>query len=265
MIKKLLLAATLFLASASFGQIVFGTPVSHLKDPAGTTDTSGATYTASANSGLLCVIAFDDNGSTTVVNSIVVSGSPTYSTAWAKRATDGRVFVANQGGTEVWTAETSSGFTNQTITPTISSSERFAYACVPISGIASGGMTGGNSNSAAPTNSDPIQVTVTSSGHNNSKYIDAYGCFDNVGHTFTSAAAFTDDACINCANEANVWVHVALAHSTSPVSPAANTTVGYSNTKGGGANPCTHPEILASEILVGAGGGTPTNQFPRVQ
>lgn len=245
--KKFLLVTCLLLASVSAfaADPTFATAAKSPDGPsAATTAVTASTFTAGAGDLVYCAAAMDDNGSSTHITGITVSGSPSYSTAWAKLATDGAILVSNQGAIEFWWGVTSSGFTNQAATVTISSSERVVALCNSIHGQASTPIPATNSSTQIVGTTSTL--TVTSSGHDNSKYIGFFGCFSNVAQNgFSSGAPYTDDGCSNCSNVANQWVHLAVAHSTNNVTPAGNTVVNFTQ-----VNSCSNPMEIAMEIAV---------------
>jgi hypothetical protein len=247
--RIILILPLLLLCVPALAQVTKGTAVSGRKDPAGT-QLVISSWTAGANALVVCGIHYDDNGTSTVVNSVSVSGSPSYSTAWAQLATNGREFTANVLGTELWWAVTSSGFTAQSVTIDISSSERFAAECQSYTGIDTANPIPASAKASSTAGSTP-SVTVTSSGNDNSLYVGVIGCGTNSARTITAGTGYTVDA-DQFQNAINKWVHGALETKNAAVSPAANTTVDATMS---GACTSGRWQIIAAEIKKAAGGG----------
>lgn len=250
MLKKLLISLLLLSTAAFAADPTFGTAAKSADGTAAaTTVATGATFSCAIGALCYCMAVYDDNGTSTHVTGMVVSGSPTYTVAWAKRSTDGSIFFANIGGGEVWTAIPSSTITSQTVTSTISSSEKQSLLCNSASGQDPSTPIPA-SNSGTQTVGTTATLTVTSSGHDNSKYVGFFMCFDNTAmNGFSSGAAYTDDGCVNCSNVASQYTHLAVAHSTTNVTPAGNTIVNFTQ-----VHSCASPAEIAFEIALPSAG-----------
>jgi hypothetical protein len=200
-------------------QVTKGTAISVIKDPAGTSVTTASTFSAGANALITCGVTYDDNGANTQVSSISISGSPTYAIAWQQIATNGRVFLANSLGTEMWMSVASTAISNQAVTVTISSSERFTVACQSFTGIDTANPIPASASASAST------VTVTSSGNDNSLYAGTIGCASNSAATIAAGSGYTMDASPNYGAGTNKWVHGSWETKNAAVTPPANTTV----------------------------------------
>lgn len=211
-------------APASNGPVVKGTAAHSTDGTAASTSVTTGSWTAAANALLVCHTITDENGSGTTVSGIVVSGSPSYSTAWVQLPTNGYVIDSGQLTGSLWYAVTSSGFTAQTATATISSSERANLSCQSYTGITPSNPIPASNNAKAQT------VNVTSSGNTGSLYAGFFGCGTNQGTVITTSeegSGFTLDAAVNGGGTATQWVHEGLETKDTAVTPAATTTVNF--------------------------------------
>lgn len=252
--RKLLLILALSVSPAIGQTFTFGTASKAVENTGATSKATGATFSASANATLYCGIASDDGADSTQVSSIVVSGSPTYSTAWQVVPTNGRLNTANLLDAEIWFAVATSAISSQTVTVTINHSHKFSFVCQSVTGTDLTNPIAASNNATGATT-----VNVTSSGHDNSTYLGLFACGDDTGRSFVGGANYTQDECTNCANEATVWSHTYLEHKTAQVTPAATTTVDMTST-----GSCTNPRMFGVELALpaaAAGGSTVQGVF----
>lgn len=241
----LLIVLWALIVTAPAQSITKGTGVGQAASPASTSVTSVSPFSAVAGAVLLCGSTYDDNATNTQIATITISGSPTYSIPWQQIPANGRIYNSNIVGKELWYAVTSSGFTAQSITMTLTQSQKFGFACQSYSGVNQSAPIAGSNQSLTTST-----VIVTNTGKDNSKYVGYFGCGDNSPRTFTAGTAYDDDACFNCANEPTTWAHGVLETGLTPVSPAADTTIDMVL-----ISSCTNPSMIGVELAVAVPAG----------
>lgn len=220
-------------------------------DSAAAATTSTATCTAPADSLAICGLGDDDNGSSTSISGISVAGSPTYSTAWTSlnRQVDNGFL-----NTEVWYAYTTSGWTSQVVTATLTSSEKAGLSCAFFKNVDSTtpipAFQGDHSAAGVSKNS----VTVANSGNTNSRYAGIYTCGDNTARSTTAGTGYTKENAVND-SVANAWAHITFEIKDQPVASPTDTVVNF-GAYGCNASGLTAEGIIGFELkLTGGGGG----------
>lgn len=239
--KNLLTAVFLLCALSSFGQVALdGTPTTGV----GTTGTSQAcgALTVNANDLVLVTTGVDDDGTTTI--SVPTATGLTFVQIGSTQHSTGNFYQA------IFRAYTASSLGATTITSHWNVSADSKVSCAAFSGTAgTSGNNGsdaiGNSACSTPGTGSPT-VSVTSSSHNNSKY---YGSAI-FGHTDGTHALSVGAGYTSITNTGwSTFLDLMTELSTSPVTPAASTTVNATISSGA----VSGSGICGVELLVGGG------------
>lgn len=207
-------------------------------------------FTTSANS--LCVVCVATEGQT--VTSITGGGL-----TWSHLASEPVNVSANS---EVWIAYASGSVSAATITINFSAS---AWAVAVIEAFAGTAASAGNAaagigTSAAATSGSSFvsseSVIVTSSGHDQSVYIGCCVEYQDSTATINAGTGYTVD--ISKGNNHSTMV-IGLESGNSAVSPASNTVVNFSITRGGSGT--AQLSVIGAELLVGGGPTTSIKGF----
>lgn len=251
--RSIILSLVLCLSTFVSAAVTKGTSAKSTDGTAASTTCVTGTFSAVSGAVLIMGIVSDDNGSSTHVTGVTVGGSPTYSTAWAK--IDSQFSLGNLD-VELWAAVLSSTVSTQSLTATISSSEKTSCIIMPYTGEDTATPIPAHNSASGAT------VNVTSSGNNNSLYMGFFGCGTNSAilagsADFTAGSGYTLDNSSNMANASNQWTHGALETGNAAVTPAATTTVAFTSTVAS----CNALDFtIGAEIKVAGGGGATSNK-----
>jgi hypothetical protein len=236
--------------------ITKGTAVAKNVTVAATSGVSAA-FSSGADALLLCGIVTDDNGTNTSVSSVVISGSPTYTTAWQRVPTNGRAITANTVNVELWYAVASSAIVAQTVTVTNSSSERFGFVIQSYTGIDTANPIPNSANATTTTGAATTLSTasIPYNGSGNSLYAGWLGVGSDLNTNVAPNASYTQDGAINDAAGVTLWVHGLYETLTAAVTSAQVVNATFTAIAGSG----NAASLIGVEIKEAGAGGAVTH------